>query len=154
MMSEVVERWLKRQDEWPDLLLLDGGETHLNTIYQMLKENKVDEQFELAAIAKREETLFRLDMDPIILDRNGRVLVHARDEAHRFVNTFHRKQRNRNKIQDPLQDVLGLGAKKMQTLLRHFGGRKGVEHASIKDLQTVPGIGNSLAERIFQAINP
>ena len=73
MMSEVVERWLKRQDEWPDLLLLDGGETHLNTIYQMLKENKVDEQFELAAIAKREETLFRLDMDPIILDRNGRV---------------------------------------------------------------------------------
>ena len=154
MMSEVVERWLKRQDEWPDLLLLDGGETHLNTIHQMLKENKVDEQFELAAIAKREETLFRLDMEPIILDRNGRVLVHARDEAHRFVNTFHRKQRNRNKIKDPLQDVLGLGAKKMQTLLRHFGGRKGVEHASIKDLQTVPGIGNSLAERIFQAINP
>ena len=120
----------------------------------MLKENKVDQQFELAAIAKREETLFRLDMDPIILDRNGRVLVHARDEAHRFVNTFHRKQRNRNKIQDPLQDVLGLGAKKMQTLLRHFGGRKGVAHASIKDLQTVPGIGNSLAERIFQAIIP
>ncbi|MBR96462.1 MAG: hypothetical protein CMA81_06580 [Euryarchaeota archaeon] len=154
MMSEVVERWLKRQDEWPDLLLLDGGETHLNTIHQMLKENKVDEQFELAAIAKREETLFRLDMEPIILNRNGRVLVHARDEAHRFVNTFHRKQRNRNKIKDPLQDVLGLGAKKMQTLLRHFGGRKGVEHASIKDLQTVPGIGNSLAERIFQAINP
>ena len=154
MMSEVVERWLKRQDEWPDLLLLDGGETHLNTIHQMLKENKIDQQFELAAIAKREETLFRLDKDPIILDRNGRVLVHARDEAHRFVNTFHRKQRNRNKIQDPLQDVLGLGAKKMQTLLRHFGGRKGVEHASIKDLQTVPGIGNSLAERIFQAINP
>lgn len=154
MMSEVVERWLKRQDEWPDLLLLDGGETHLNTIHQMLKENKVDDQFELAAIAKREETLFRLDMEPIILDRNGRVLVHARDEAHRFVNTFHRKQRNRNKIKDPLQDVLGLGAKKMQMLLRHFGGRKGVEHASIKDLQTVPGIGNSLAERIFQAINP
>ena len=57
-------------------------------------------------------------------------------------------------INDPLQDVLGLGAKKMQTLLRHFGGRKGVEHASIKDLQTVPGIGNSLAERIFKAINP
>jgi len=28
-MSEVVERWLKRQDEWPDLLLLDGGKTHL-----------------------------------------------------------------------------------------------------------------------------
>jgi excinuclease ABC subunit C len=154
MMSEVVERWLKRQDEWPDLLLLDGGETHLNTIYEVLKDNDLHDQINLAAIAKREETLFRLEKEPIILDRKGRVLVHARDEAHRFVNTFHRKQRNRNKINDPLQEVLGLGAKKMQTLLRHFGGRKGVEHASIKDLQTVPGIGNSLAERIFQSINP
>ena len=154
MMSEVVERWLKRQDEWPDLLLLDGGETHLNTIYKVLKENNLEQEINLAAIAKREETLFRLEKEPIILDRKGRVLVHARDEAHRFVNTFHRKQRNRSKIKDPLQDVLGLGAKKMQTLLRHFGGRKGVEHASIKDLQTVPGIGNSLAERIFKAINP
>jgi len=154
MMSEVVERWLKRQDEWPDLLLLDGGETHLSAIYRVLKENNLHEEINLASIAKREETIFRVDKEPIILDRKGRVLVHARDEAHRFVNTFHRKQRNRNKINDPLQDVLGLGAKKMQTLLRHFGGRKGVEHASIKDLQTVPGIGNSLAERIFQSINP
>ena len=154
MMSEVVERWLKRQDEWPDLLLLDGGETHLSAIYRVLKENNLHEEINLASIAKREETIFRVDKEPIILDRKGRVLVHARDEAHRFVNTFHRKQRNRNKINDPLLDVLGLGAKKMQTLLRHFGGRKGVEHASIKDLQTVPGIGNSLAERIFQSINP
>ena len=154
MMSEVVERWFKRQDEWPDLLLLDGGETHLNTIYRLLKDNDLHDQINLAAIAKREETIFRLEKEPIILDRKGRVLVHARDEAHRFVNSFHRKQRNRNKINDPLQEVLGLGAKKMQTLLRHFGGRKGVEHASIKDLQTVPGIGNSLAERIFQSINP
>ena len=154
MMSEVVERWFKRQDEWPDLLLLDGGETHLNTIYRLLKDNDLHDQINLAAIAKKEETIFRLEKEPIILDRKGRVLVHARDEAHRFVNSFHRKQRNRNKINDPLQEVLGLGAKKMQTLLRHFGGRKGVEHASIKDLQTVPGIGNSLAERIFQSINP
>ena len=154
MMSEVVERWLKRQDEWPDLLLLDRGETHLNTIHQILKENELDEEILIAALAKKEETLYRVSKEPIVLDKRGRALIYARDEAHRFVNTFHRKQRNRNKIQDPLQDVLGLGAKKMQTLLRHFGGRKGVEHASIKDLQTVPGIGNSLAERIFQAINP
>jgi excinuclease ABC subunit C len=154
MMGEVVERWIKRQDEWPDLLLIDGGETHLSTIKNILENNDVLDKFELAAIAKREETLFRLEKEPLILDRKGRVLVHSRDEAHRFVNTFHRKQRNRDKIKDPLQDVLGLGAKKMQTLLRHFGGSKGIEHASIKDLQTVPGIGNSLAKRIHEAINP
>ena len=88
MMSEVVERWVKRQDEWPDLLLIDGGETHLNTIRKVLESNEVLGEFELAAIAKREETLFRLEKEPIILDRKGRVLVHSRDEAHRFVIHF------------------------------------------------------------------
>ena len=50
---------------------------------------------ELASLAKREETIHREGHDDIILDRRGRVLVHARDEAHRFVNKFHRKNRAR-----------------------------------------------------------
>ena len=46
----------------------------------------------------------------------------------------------------------GLGAKKLQTLLRHFGGRKGIEHAAVSELVTVPGIGPALAERIYEAL--
>ena len=153
MMREVVQRWLKRQEEWPDLVLLDGGETHLSTISKLLEEQGVTGKFELAALAKREETVFRNGQSPIVLDRKGRVMVHARDEAHRFVNTFHRKRRGRKKLKDPLQDVEGLGAKKMQSLLRHFGGRQGIEHASLVDLKTVPGIGPSLARRIHAALH-
>ena len=153
MMSEVVERWLKRQEEWPDLLLLDGGETHLKTIRAMLDEHGLHDRFELAALAKREETLHREGNDPIVLDRRGRIFVHARDEAHRFVNTFHRKRRKKNRLGDPLEDVLGLGAKKLQSLLRHFGGRQGINNASIEDLKTVPGIGPSLAERIHESLH-
>jgi excinuclease ABC subunit C len=78
----------------------------------------------------------------------GRVMVHARDEAHRFVNTYHRKRRGRANLNDPLSQVEGLGAKKMQALLRYFGGRQELIHASVEQLQTVPGIGNSLAKRI------
>ena len=153
MMREVVERWLKRQEEWPDLLLLDGGETHLNTIRSMLDEHGVIDRFELAALAKREETLHREGKEPIILDRRGRVFVHARDEAHRFVNAFHRKRRKKSRLGDPLENVLGLGAKKLQSLLRHFGGRQGINNASMDDLKTVPGIGPSLAERIHEALH-
>ena len=153
MMKEVVVRWAKRQDEWPDLLLIDGGETHLATIRQALEEHGWQDRFPLAALAKREEKIFRTKMEPLVLDRTGRVLVHARDEAHRFVNSFHRRRRSRSRLADPLEEVDGLGAKKLQTLLRHFGGRKGIEHASESELTTVPGIGPALASRIHAALH-
>jgi excinuclease ABC subunit C len=148
MMSEIVERWAKRQDEWPNLLLLDGGETHLSTIERTLEEMGLLGEFSIAALAKREETLHMRGIEPILLDRRGRVLVHARDEAHRFSNTFHKKRRGKGALADPLEEVEGLGAKKIQSLLRHFGGMKGIEHASVKDLRGVPGIGKEMAERI------
>lgn len=153
MMREVVERWMKRQTEWPDLLLLDGGKTHLEMITKMIDESKFSGKFAVAALAKREETIHRINKDPLVLDRRGRVLIHARDEAHRFVNSFHRQRRNKHKFSDPLENVVGLGAKKFQTLIRHFGGRKEILHASEKDIRTVPGIGPALAKRIFEAIN-
>ena len=152
MMQEVVQRWAKRQEEWPDLLLIDGGETHLQFVQHILSEIGVHDRFMLAALAKKEETIHRLEHDPLVLDKRGRVIVHARDEAHRFVNTFHRNRRKRTTLSDPLESVEGLGAKKMQTLLRHFGGRKGIQSASIQDLRTVPGIGPSLALRIYEKL--
>ncbi|MBB70673.1 MAG: hypothetical protein CMB28_06170 [Euryarchaeota archaeon] len=153
MMKEVVERWIKRVDDWPDLLLIDGGETHLAIIANLLEKHGVRDRMELASLAKREETIHREGHDDIILDRRGRVLVHARDEAHRFVNKFHRKNRAKKRLSDPLEGVSGLGAKKLQSLIRHFGGRQGIKHASVEDLKTVPGIGPSLAQRIFDSLN-
>ena len=153
MMREVVERWLKRQEQWPDLLLIDGGHTHLDIIEKLLLEHGLSDRLPLGSLAKREETLSRPNQPDLILDSRGRVLVHARDEAHRFVNNFHRKRRSRKKLSDPLTTVKGLGAKKFQSLLRHFGGRQGIEHASVNELQITPGIGKSLAMRIYEALN-
>ena len=141
-------RWAKKQKEWPDLLLLDGGETHLSTIGRSLVENDLSGKFVLAALAKREETLFIEGEAPIILDRRGRVLIHSRDEAHRFVNQYHSKRRRKSSISDPLEEIDGLGAKKIQSLLRHFGGSRGIEHASVDELKAVDGIGTLMARKI------
>jgi len=107
----------------------------------------------LAALAKKEETLYMSGRDPLVIDRRGRLLTLARDEAHRFVNTFHRKQRKKSALRDPLEEVDGLGAKKLQALLRHFGGRRGIDHASVRDLRQVPGIGSELATRIHEHLH-
>jgi len=153
MMRHVVERWLKRQEEWPDLLLIDGGIAHLNEIHALLSELNLADQVPLAALAKREETIHRIGQNDLVLDRNGRALVFARDEAHRFVNNFHRKRRSRKDLEDPLEAIEGLGAKRLQALLRHFGGRRGIDHASPEDLAAVQGIGPALAERIWREIH-
>ncbi|RJV00257.1 MAG: excinuclease ABC subunit UvrC [Candidatus Poseidoniales archaeon] len=153
MMREVVERWIKRVEDWPDLLLIDGGQTHLAMIAKLLDKHGIRDRMELASLAKREETIHREGKEDIVLDRRGRVLVHARDEAHRFVNKFHRKSRAKKRLSDPLEGVVGLGAKKIQSLLRHFGGRQGITHATVDDLKTVPGIGPSLAQRIYDSLH-
>ena len=152
MMSEVVERWSKRQDEWPNLLLLDGGKTHLDSIHKVLEKNGIDGMFPVAALAKKEETIFRKGKEPIILDRKGRVLIHSRDEAHRFVNKYHRKRRGKSALKNPLEDINGLGAKKIQSLLIHFGGYKKIKFASIEELRKVPGIGKEMAEKIHSEL--
>ena len=152
MMSEVDERWSKRQDEWPNLLLLDGGKTHLDSIHRVLEKNGIDGMFPVAALAKKEETIFRKGKEPIILDRKGRVLIHSRDEAHRFVNKYHRKRRGKSALKNPLEDINGLGAKKIQSLLIHFGGYKKIKFASIEELRKVPGIGKEMAEKIHSEL--
>ncbi|MDG1525624.1 MAG: excinuclease ABC subunit UvrC [Candidatus Thalassarchaeaceae archaeon] len=153
MMRHVVERWINQQEGWPDLLLIDGGVVHLNEIHSLLLEHGLVDKVPLATLAKREETIHRIDCDDLVLDRRGRVLVYARDEAHRFVNNFHRKRRAKKGLLDPLEIVEGLGAKRLQALLRHFGGRRGIDHASQEDLTAVEGIGPALAERIWREIH-
>ena len=96
---------------------VDGGKTHLEMIMKMIDESKFSGKFAVAALAKREETIHRMNKEPLVLDRRGRVLIHARDEVHRFVNSFHRQRRNKHKFSDPLENVVGLGAKKFQTLI-------------------------------------
>jgi|TARA_B100002019_G_scaffold117076_1_gene100567 excinuclease ABC subunit C len=153
MMAGVVERWLKHQNEWPDLVILDGGKTHLSAVLSMLDSHGLAGVFPVIALAKREETVFTEDGREFVLDRQGRMIVHARDEAHRFVNSYHRKKRSKGSLRNPLENVEGLGAKKIQTLLRHFGGIQGIEHASLEELKAIQGIGKELAKRIQRSFN-
>ena len=125
----------------------------LTIMFRLSTIQLITDRISVASLAKREETISRIGMEDLILDRRGRVLVHARDEAHRFVNAFHRKKRRKTSLSDPLESINGLGAKKMQSLLRYFGGRQGIQHAALSELKSVPGIGKSLAQRIYDALH-
>ena len=47
-----------KQENWPDLVLLDGGETHLNMM-RIYSTSWINNSITYAALAKKEETLHR-----------------------------------------------------------------------------------------------
>jgi excinuclease ABC subunit C len=100
-MSEVVwrryNRLVQEKKSLPDLVMVDGGKPQLSAASQSLKKVGVD--LPLIALAKREEEIFRLDINgSLALPKNNealKLLQRIRDEAHRFAVTYQRVIRSK-----------------------------------------------------------
>ena len=164
MMREVLVRRYKRLLEegkdLPSLVLIDGGRGHLNTAAKALEEAGVLGKVDLACIAKGKQRN-NLDTDEVLLLHQDNsvlfkenspsrfLLQRIRDEAHRFAITFHRQLRNKRSLDSPLESVPGIGKKRRLQLLKTFGSLDNIRAASQEELQTLPGITESLAQKIL-----
>ncbi|MCO5181815.1 MAG: helix-hairpin-helix domain-containing protein, partial [Candidatus Promineofilum sp.] len=72
----------------------------------------------------------------------------VRDEAHRFANESHRKQRSKVGVASILDSIPGVGPKRRQVLLMRFGSLEGLRQASVDEIAAVPGIPFDVAEDI------
>ena len=81
------------------------------------------------------------------------LIMHIRDEAHRFAITAHRKKRDKARGSSVLEVIPNLGEKRRRDLLAHFGGIGQLLGASEKEIATVKGIGKTLASTIYQALH-
>ncbi|MFM7307929.1 MAG: hypothetical protein ACKO2Q_08135 [Actinomycetota bacterium] len=122
----------------PQLLLVDGGKGQLGVAVQVLRELGLEEEINVAAIAKRFEEVFVPERgEPIRIPRGSEALYMlqvVRDEAHRFANTFHRERRAKRMKASELDGIKGLGPKRRDTLLKELGGIGGVRTASLERL--------------------
>ena len=149
----------KKRDEsfsvLPDLLLIDGGKGQLNAALEVLQEYGLD-NLSVASLAKQREELFVPGQpDPIVLPRDSPALYlvqRVRDEAHRFAVSYHRTVRQRKGLASQLEEVPGIGPKRRQALLQHFGSIEAIRQASVDELAAVPGMTRKMAEQVKETL--
>ena len=96
MMREMLVRRFKNDWPLPDLLEIDGGETHLNVAREELQKNNL--KIPIVSIAKgpeRKKNEFHYSNSSIAQYIRGNqelqnVLIMTRDEAHRFAISYYR----------------------------------------------------------------
>ena len=165
MMREVLSRRFgralregpERDDEnWPDLVLIDGGQGQLEVARQVLTELGL-EDIAIVGIAKGpdrdagRERFFVPGKPPFSLEPRDPVLYflqRLRDEAHRFAIGTHRTRRAADITRSALDEVPGIGAGRKRALLHHFGSARAVAVATLEDIKSVPGISDALAQKI------
>jgi len=146
-MEEIIERRYKRlieeEKDLPQLIIVDGGKGQLSSAVKSLKKLGLYGKISIIGIAKRlEEIYYPNDPVPLYLDKKSetlRVIQKARDEAHRFGITFHRKKRLKKGLETELQMIPGIGEKTVLALLKHFKSVKRIKSATLEELTQTLG---------------
>ena len=165
-MSQVVRRrymrLVKEEAILPDLILIDGGKGQVNVTQKELDELQLS-HIPVLGIAKgpsrkpgMENLILSIKNNSIYCDSTSPALLliqNIRDEAHRFAITAHRQKRKKKRLRSFLEEIEGIGSKRKQVLIKHFGGLQGVSKAGVNELLKVNGINKNLAKKIYETIH-
>ena len=138
----------------PDLIIIDGGKGQLSAAMEVMQELHLD--IPTVGLAKENEEIFTPGSpDPIILPRTSQSLYmvqRIRDEAHRFGITYHRKLRSDRTFKSVLDEIPGIGPKRKQALMKHFGSVRAISAASLEELTALDGMNRDAAEKVKEYI--
>ena len=151
----------------PQVLFIDGGKGQLHQAEEIISEKFAQNEDLippiLIGVAKGEgrkvglETLIfgytHQEVNLSIENPALQLVVHIRDESHRFAITGHRNKRAKARTKSTLQDIPGIGDKRRQAILKHLGGMQEVMGASAQELAKVPGISKELAQTIYDYLH-
>jgi len=158
MIQETLRRRFKRgltgEGTWaiiPDLVLIDGGKGQLNAALELRRELGLD-SIPMASLAKENEEVFIPgNPQPVYIAKDSpalHILQRARDEAHRFAISYHRRLRHKEVISSALDNIPGIGPRRKKALLKKFGSIEAIKEASSEELSQTEGITLALAQKV------
>ncbi|MCK4578085.1 MAG: excinuclease ABC subunit C [Candidatus Marinimicrobia bacterium] len=157
---EVVSRRYRRvMDEGgalPDLVLIDGGKGQLSMAKAALNDLGLA-YVPVIGLAKRLEEVYRPGhAEPYNIPKHSpglSLLRRVRDEAHRFAITFHRQKRSKAMTASVLDDVPGVGPKRLRTIWKTFSSLEDIAATSPDDIAAQAKIPIAVAEAIYKRAN-
>jgi excinuclease ABC subunit C len=157
-MEEIVYRRYKRMlgenSLLPQLIVIDGGKGQLSSAMKSLNLLGIAEKVTVIGIAKRlEEIYFPGDSVPLYLDKNSislKIIQHIRDEAHRFGISFHRSKRSQAMNVSALDEIIGIGEKIKEVLLKKYGSVNEIISADFSEVEKL--IGKKKAEIVISSL--
>ena len=163
MMKEVLNRRFKRAIQekdnflsFPDLILIDGGKGQYSVARDAMNELGLHD-IPIIAIAKGKyrnsgnEKFFHNGKEYKFQKNDPTLffLQRLRDEAHRFAVSAHRAKRKKSISKSLLDQIDGIGSIRKRALLNHFGSARAVESASIDEINSVEGVEEKVAKKIY-----
>ena len=145
-------------NDWPDLVVIDGGKGQLSSVVAALEDLKLDQNLNVISLAKKKEEVFIPKVKQSLVTESNQpgmlLLRRLRDEAHRFAITFHRQKRSQRMKRSQLNEIPGLGPQRIKLLLEHFRSIEAIQMATFSELSSTPGLGRSTAVVIRNYFHP
>lgn len=160
-MRQVIRRRLEHLSDsddsfskMPDLILLDGGMTHVSCVKEVLFEMNIS--IPVFGMVKDEHHKTRTivtENEEISIAKEQSVFIFAyklQEEVHRFTVSKMDSAKRKTLKKSYLENINGIGEKKAKALLAHFKTLTKVKEATIEELVKVKGISEANAKDIIE----
>ena len=168
-MNQVLTRRYNKpdlpEDKIPDVIFIDGGKGQLNqakTLFDSLDVNWNKDHPILLGVAKGSER--KEGLETLFFETHGKghyldvhspallLIQQIRNASHDHAIIGQRKKNLKQLTESTLEQIEGVGAKRRQALLKHFGGLRELKNATASEISQVQGISKSLAQKIFEEL--
>ncbi|MEG0377091.1 MAG: excinuclease ABC subunit UvrC [Eubacterium sp.] len=165
MIFRRIERGIKEMNDgkdikkssflpFPEVFCIDGGKTHVDAVRSIVNMYP-DVNIEVCGMVKDEHHRIRgliYKDEEYPLKRSTPLctfLNELSEEVHRYALGYHQTLRKKGMLESRLEEIPGIGKKRREILMRHYGSMSNIEKAEMEELKALPGMNQKTAEAVI-----
>ena len=139
----------------PDCIFMDGGRGQVTAAKKVLRALRIDipviglvkdDSHRTRGIMFEDGSEISLKDRPLLFAYAGTI----QEEVHRFAIEYHRNLRGKKTISSILDEIKGIGPRRRNALLAHFGSIDAIKKASLSELNEVAGMSEEAARNVLE----